>query len=85
VATCHDASISSIFRRGIKPGNYIVTNRWTFNQDGFCERKVVIKLSEKFRLGSLHERRSLVGHALVRPYSSLFDLSHTLEQSCRPP
>ena len=42
VATCHDASV---FHRDIKPENFIVTDGWSF-QDGICERKVVVKLSD---------------------------------------
>ena len=43
VATCHDASV---FHRDIKPENFIVTDGWSFNQDGIRERKVVVKLSD---------------------------------------
>jgi serine/threonine protein kinase len=43
VATCHDASV---FHRDIKPENFIVTDGWSFNQDGIRERKVAVKLSD---------------------------------------
>jgi len=43
VAACHDASV---FHRDIKPENFIVTDGWTFNQDGIRERKVIVKLSD---------------------------------------
>jgi serine/threonine protein kinase len=43
MATCHGASV---FHRDIKPENFIVTDGWTFNQDGLRERKVVVKLSD---------------------------------------
>jgi serine/threonine protein kinase len=50
MATCHNASV---FHRDIKPENFIVTDGWSFNQDGLRERKVVVKFSD-FGLSASH-------------------------------
>jgi Protein kinase domain len=69
VATCHDASA---FHRDIEPENFIVTDGWSFNQDGIRERKVVVKLSD-FGLSTREAASSDVdcGSAPYMSYSSL--------------
>jgi serine/threonine protein kinase len=83
VATCHDASV---FHRDIKPENFIVTDGWSFNQDGIRERKVVVKLSD-FGLSTRDAVSSDMdcGSAPYMSYGSLSFYSSSHALSLRSP